>query len=125
MDRARVWVECEPFIFGDVMSRLFSTLDKVEVVNYFSEDVDVIVISANASGAPHIASLPEYLAKIKCIVISPAGDCGWIRLPGENRWHKSQPVNLYELCSEVCAGRKRPESRLDNPILRRPSGFSM
>ena len=108
MNLARVWVVCEPFMFGDVMSRFFSILDKVEVVDVFSEDVDVIVVSANTTSPPRIACLPDYLSKIKCIVVSAAGDCGWIRLPGEDRWHISRPITLYELCSEVCAGRDRP-----------------
>jgi hypothetical protein len=107
MSLAHVLIVYEPYIYGDVLARLFKNLDVVEVVEHPSEDVDVVVFPTNTSGRPQLAFIPEYAPKAKLIAISPTGDCGWLRLPGESHWHKLQPFNLRDLCLEVCAGRER------------------
>ncbi len=50
MSLTHVWVVYAPYIYGDVLTWLFSRLDRVEVMEHPSEEVDVIVIPTNASG---------------------------------------------------------------------------
>ena len=105
---SRVWIVYRPFIYADVWARLFDGLSSVEVVKHPSAGVDVIVFPLDDSGQPEMSFLPKLLPEAKLVALSPAGNRGLVRLPGEDIWHKVQPFGLNQLFLEVQAGRERP-----------------
>jgi hypothetical protein len=108
MGVVRVWVVYEPTIYSVVLVWAFKSLGVVQVLDQPSAAVDVIVFPTNQAGRPDVELLPESAPQARLIAVSPAGDCGWRRLPGESTWQKIQPLGLENLCGEVCAGRDHP-----------------
>jgi hypothetical protein len=116
---SRVWIVYQPHLYADVWARVFESLGSVEVVEHPFAGVDVIVFPLDDSNQPRTSLVPKPLPDAKLVAISPAGDFGLVRLPGDGHWRKVQPFGLNQLCLEVQAGRAAPVD-IPHPV-NRPS----
>lgn len=113
MRTSRVWILFKPKLYRDVFARLFKSFAFIEVIegslaNYGTEigceesdPIDIIVLSLNDEGEPDLALLPRAVPEAKLLALSPTGELGMRRLPGESQWEEVRPYSLHQLLHEV------------------------
>jgi hypothetical protein len=96
-----------------VFARLFKLFAFIEVIedspaDYGSEigckgnqPVDIIVLPLNREGKPDLEMLPHVVPQAKLLAVSPTGEVGMRRMPGESQWEEFRPFGLKQLIKEV------------------------
>ena len=110
----RLWIHFKPRLYQDLLQRVFGTIWDVEVIeglelrglqdssrNGNRSTVDVVILPLDDQGRPDLELLPVQLSEAKLVALSPRGDFGMRRRPGENRWEELHPFGMDELVQEV------------------------
>ena len=113
MRTPRVWILFQPKLYRDVFARLFRLYPFIEVIDDSSTDyvaeigndgsqlADIIVLSLNSEGKPDMGLLPHAVPRAKLLALSPSGELGMRRMPGESHWEEFRPFGLKQLIKEV------------------------
>jgi len=102
-----VWIAYEPLVFREALTHLLGSLDSIEVVEKYSDKVDIGIFRLAETGQLQDFFLHKSLPQAKMIVFSPCGDQAYIRLPMETNWEKVCPFGMTQLVAEILAGRNK------------------
>ena len=103
----RVQLVYEPALYREVLAQVLEQTGSVEVVADPAAAVDVVIFRRNCDGLPQEEVMGAVPPDAKLVGVSPSGDQGLVRLPGESEWRIIRPFGLPQLILEALAGRGR------------------
>lgn len=119
MTSLNVLIDYKPRIYTDVFGRLLKKLGEVNVVGNHSLEaeldwntIDLVVLSVDREGQPEIQMLPEPLPPAMLVAISPCGNLGMLRKPGDERWKVVRPFGFGELVQMIIGGQRNGNREL-------------